>query len=80
MMIVEQVLCDRCTRRIEPSTSIHTMSIQIVVDGKTVTDLRYIEIDDWCINAITKMVDQYGAAYSKKRAKLTGGDAVEETA
>jgi len=81
MMKREQILCDRCCREIEDIRTWCMNTRIVVLTENTERDAwEYADLCEPCYRTLIVALDKYSRAYSKKRAKLTGGDAVEETA
>ena len=79
MMKREQILCDRCCRVMEDGIS-RSVTHDVIFAGKTVWNDAYEHLCDKCKQTLMSVLNKYRHGYATTRAKLTGGDAVEETA
>jgi len=79
MMKREQILCDRCCREIEGDGLGLSVAIDVTHSSLTVWRRDYEHLCETCKKTLTVMLNKYIAGYSKKRAKLIGGNTPEET-
>ena len=80
MMKREQILCDRCCREIADAGSGRTNARIVVLAEGTERDCwEYADLCDPCYRTLIVALDKYSKGYSKKRAKLIGGDTPEPT-
>ena len=82
MMKREQILCDRCCREeSEELNMLHDVEIIVRVDGNLTRTIRhYDDLCARCVATLDHQISKFRDGYATTRAKLTGGDAVEETA